>query len=280
MRRPRWGTLRGSRRTTADAPTAIVDEGQQSDEDVAEADPAEDTASDATADVRAVDDSDDSGAAEQDTDDSEDSDDSDTEPERPAVVRPSRPAVTVGRQPPVMLPPTPPALLNHAASAWKVTALGLGLAVGLTVLALSSRREGLHNLVVSLAPDLTVGTQDRVTSVVLYGTLILWAVLAILSLILAKGLRTPKVLPRVLAILVWGALWIVLSLTAMSVTGDEGMALIARGFLVLAGLAALVGVVLSVLPASWRFVRENRAPSAPRPGTEPQPGPPQPSPGR
>lgn len=204
----------------------------------------------------------------------------DAEGGRSGDARPTRPPVAPARTPPSLRPPTPPAPLRWSAGAWRLVGLGLGLAVGLTFLAIKKVRPNLRAVVAERAGDLSESGINRATSIFLFGSLAVWAVLAILALILAPRLRRASLRPRFLGVVLLLVLLPVLLLTTGPLTGGSGFALAARGALWGAAVCGLAGAVLGMAPGTWSWVRQNRGRPAAHPASAPESAPPSPTHGR
>lgn len=195
------------------------------------------------------------------------------------VGRPARPPVVPARIPPKLRPPKPPPVLKWSGSAWRWAALALGLAVGLVFFDILGRKAELRALVAERAGDLGTSDINLATNIVVFGSLGLWALLAVLALFVSRGMTTASFRPRIAGVVLAVAVLGVLSLTAFPLTGSSGLALAARIALVLAALVTVGAAALGLAPGTWTWVRENRDRRAPRPATAGRPEPPPPPPG-
>lgn len=194
--------------------------------------------------------------------------------------RPTRPPVLPARVAPKLRPPDPPDPLIWSATAWRVVALSLGLAVGLVFLDVMNRKTVVRQMLEERAPDLRTEDIDRATNILFFGSLAVWGALAILVLFVARGMKRPVLRPRFLGVLLLVVILGVLAFTAFPLTGSGGLGLAARASLGVAALATLVAGLLGLAPGTWRWVREHRGESAPRRPTAAPPGPPPPPPDR
>ncbi|MDO5741201.1 MAG: hypothetical protein Q4P07_13745 [Ornithinimicrobium sp.] len=161
-----------------------------------------------------------------------------------------------------------------------MVALGLGLALGLVFLALGKGKARLRELVLSQAPDAAAADIDLATNIVLFGGLLVWAILAIAAVWLGKGIQRPRAAARLVAVLAWMVLLITLSFTAVPLTSDRGIGLVARLLLAGAALASTYAAMVGILPSSWRWIREVKDRSGHRPESGSPPGPAMPPPAR
>lgn len=161
-----------------------------------------------------------------------------------------------------------------------MVAISLGLALGLVFLALGKGKARLRELVLSQAPDAAAADIDLTTNIVLFGGLLVWAILAIAAIWLGRGIQRPRVAARLLAVLAWIVLLVVLSLTAVPLTSGRGIGLVARLLLSGAALASTYAAIVGILPAAWRWIREVKDLSAHRPESGSPPGPAMPPPAR
>ncbi|WP_161965235.1 hypothetical protein [Ornithinimicrobium cerasi] len=196
------------------------------------------------------------------------------------VARPARPPVEPGRTPPRLRPPDPPWALRASARTWRLTAVALGLAVGLSFFDLPARKARLHALVVERADGLPPDDVNLATNIVLFGGVLTWGLLAVLALVVGARMRRPSLAPRMLGLLLLLVLLVVLGVTAMALTSGDGLALAARVLLGIAGATGTAATLLGLFPGTLRWVRTHRAGGATHPATGLQTEPTPPTRGR
>lgn len=174
-------------------------------------------------------------------------------------VRPQRPGLYVGEPPPRLALPEPPVSQGIASRAWKVCAVGLAVAVGMSFLDLGGRRQHVRSMLLEQAPGADEGTVGRAVDVAFWSGLGAWAVLAVAALLLSSGLRRPRWGPRLLGVVGAAAVISVVLYTVLPLVPPGGvLGAGARLALALAALASAVAAVLGLLPGAWRWVREHR----------------------
>ena len=194
--------------------------------------------------------------------------------------RPKRPPVLPARVAPKLRPPEAPAPLHWAATSWRVTALTLGLAVGLVFLDVLDRKRVVRDLLAERAAGMSEEDVNLATNILFFGSLLTWGALAIVALIVARGITQPVLRPRTLAIGLAVSILGVLLFTAFPLTAASGLGLGARLSLAVASVAASVAASAGLTRGTWAWAREHRGQHVARRASATPPAPPPPPPDR